>query len=48
MVDFNGVDSGGGCSGDFKMTFQVTRWRFGHYSSTKTIAFNYASEADHQ
>ena len=46
-VDFDGVD-GGGRSGDFDVTFQFTRWRFGHCSSARTVAFDCASEADHQ
>ena len=34
--------------GDFDVTFQVTRWHCGHCSSAKTIAFDCASEANHQ
>ena len=47
VVDYNGVDDGGSCSGDFNVIFQVTRWRPGHCSSAKTVAFNYVYEADH-
>ena len=42
------INGGGGRNGDFDMTFQVTRWRSGHCSSAKTIAFDYAFEADYQ
>ena len=34
--------------GDFDVTFQVTRWRFGLCSSTTMIVFDCASEADHE
>ena len=47
-VDYDGVDGGGGRSGDFDMTFQVTRWRSGHCSSARTVAFDCVSEADHE
>ena len=47
MIGSDCIDSGDGHSGDFDMTFQVTRWRFGHYSSVRIVNFNYASEADH-
>ena len=42
------IDGGGGRNSDFDVTFQVTRWRSRHCSSAKTIAFDGASEADHQ
>ena len=44
----DGVDGGGGRNGDFDMTFEVARWRFGHCSSAKTVAFDCVSEADHE
>ena len=44
----DGVDGDGGCSGDFDMTFQVTRWRSRHCSSKRTLAFDCVSEADHE
>ena len=34
--------------GDFKVTFRITCWRSGLCSSVMTIAFDYASEADHE
>ena len=37
------VDGGGGRSGDFDMTFQVTRWRSRHCSTAKTIDFDCAT-----
>ena len=45
VVDFDGVD---GQSGDFDVTFQVTRWHSRHCSCKKTVAFNCVSEADHE
>ena len=48
VVEYDGVDDGGGRSGDFDVTFQVTRRRSGHCSSARTVAFNCASEADHE
>ena len=48
VFDFDRVDDGGSRSGDFDVAFQVTCWRSRYYSSTKTVAFNYASKADHQ
>ena len=48
VVEYDRVDDGSSCSGDFNVTFQVTRWRSGHCSSAKTVAFNCASEADHK
>ena len=47
VVEYDGVDNGGGRSGDFDVTFQVTRWRFGHCSSIRTVAFNCGSETDY-
>ena len=39
-----GDDDGGGRSGDFDVTFQVTRWRSGYYLCTgKAVAFDCAS-----
>ena len=32
VVEYNGVDDGGGRSGDFDMTFQVICWRSKHCS----------------
>ena len=46
--EFDDVDDGGGCSGDFDVTFQVTRWRSRHYSSKRTVAFDCVSGADHE
>ena len=60
VVEYNGVGDGGSCRGvfdrrfhpklhgDFDVTFQVTRWRSRHCSSARTVAFDCASEADHQ
>ena len=48
LVDFDGVDGGGGCSGDFDVTFQVTCWRSRHCLCKRTVAFNCVSEADHK
>ena len=45
VVDFDGVDSR---SGDFDVTFQVTRWRSKHCSYKRAVAFNCVSEADHE
>ena len=42
------INGGGGCNGDFDVTFQVTRWRSGHCSSARTVAFDCVSEADHK
>ena len=39
----DGVDDGSGRSGDFDMTFQVTRWRPGHCSPARTIDFDCAT-----
>ena len=44
----DGGDSGGGRSGDFDVTFQVTRCRSRHCSFKKTVAFDCVSEADHE
>ena len=30
--ELDGVDNGGGCSGDFDITFLITRWRSRHCS----------------
>ena len=38
--DDDGHVAGGGRSGDFDMTFQVIRWRPGHYSPARTINFD--------
>ena len=27
VVEYDGFDDGGDCSGDFDVSFQVTRWR---------------------
>ena len=48
VVEYDRVDNGGGRSGDFDVTFQVTHWRSGHCSFAKTVAFDCASEADHE
>ena len=45
MIDFDGID---GRSGDFDVTFQVTRWRSRHYSCKRTVAFDCVSETDHE
>ena len=42
------VDGGGGRSGDFDVTFQVTRWRFRYCSSKNTVAFDCVSEIDYK
>ena len=42
------VDGDDGCSGDFDVTFQVTRWRSKHCSSKRTVAFDCVSEGDHE
>ena len=47
-IGSDGVNGGGGCSGDFDMTFQVTRWRSGHCSSAKTVVFDCASETNYE
>ena len=48
MFDYDKVDGGGDCSSDFDMTFQVSHWCSKYYLSAKTVAFDDASEADHQ
>ena len=44
-IDYDGVDDGDGCSGNFDVTFQVTRWRSGQSSSASMVAFDCVSEA---
>ena len=39
----DGVDGGGGCNGDFDMTFQVTYWHPRHCSPARTIDFDCAT-----
>ena len=48
VIDFDGVDGDGGCNSGFNVTFQVTRWRFRHCLSKKTVVLDYESEADHE
>ena len=38
VVEYNGVDDGSGHSGDFDVTFQVSRRRSGHCSSARMVA----------
>ena len=48
VVDYDGVDGGGGRSGNFDVSFQIIRRCSGHCLSAKTVAFDCVSEADHE
>ena len=43
VVEYDGIDDGGGRNGDFDMTFQATHWRPGYCSPARTIDFDCAT-----